>query len=154
YNYVDDGYLGVGGAQLHSGTIMMDLFEGNNMESFLGDIIHGPHFFVTLFRNHFDGNTHNASQTTGYAIGLHSHNRFFNMIGNVAGASSYQGYEQDLNLVSPYSPIYVLGWQGNASGGVVANDPDVVRTAMRWGNWDSATNSTRFVGSEVPSTIT
>jgi hypothetical protein len=153
YNYVDDGYLGVAGVQLHSGTLMMDLFEGNNMETFMGDKIHGPHYFVTLFRNHFDGETHNHSQTTSYAIGLNSHNRFFNIIGNVLGANSYSGYEQLLTLTSPYSPVYTLGWQGNASGGTVANDPDVARTVMRWGNWDSVSNATRWEASEVPSGI-
>ena len=154
YNYIVDTSLGVAGPQLHSGAIMMDLFEGNNLGSFMGDIIHGPHYFVTLFRNHFDGLTNNNSQTTQYALGLHSHNRFFNIIGNVFGYSGWTHYETDLGAIpNDGQAVYLLGWQGNASGGTVANDSDVIRTLMRWGNWDNVTNSTRFVASEVPSGI-
>jgi hypothetical protein len=48
--------------------------------------------------------------------------------------------------------IYVLGWSGN--GGKTAhdpNDPNVVSTLMRWGNFDVATDSVRWNTSEVPS---
>jgi hypothetical protein len=153
YNVFEGGNLGVAGIQLHSGAVMMELYEGNNLQSFMGDIIHGPHYLGTVFRNHFDGEARNHSQTTGYAVGLNTHNRFFNVIGNVMGDASYTGYEQINDLSSPWNPIYSLGWAGNASGGTVNPDPDVPRTTMRWGNWDSETSSTRFLASEVPSGI-
>src|SRR5262249_3803220 len=126
----------------------------NNFGSFMGDIIHGPHYMVTLFRNHFDGMANNNSQTTGYGIGLHSHNRFFNIVGNVLGYSGWSHYETDLDAIpNDGEAVYILGWQGNASGGVVANDSDVSATLMRWGNWDSVTDGTKFEPSEVPSGI-
>jgi hypothetical protein len=128
---------------------MMDLFEGNNFGSVLGDIIHGPHYFGTLFRNLLNGSTENSPQVTGYGLGLHTHNRFFNIVGNVFGYSGWTKYETDFD--DDGQAVYVLGWQGNASGGTVQNDPDVIRTLMRWGNWDSVNNATRWQSSEVPS---
>jgi hypothetical protein len=161
YNYFDDGYIGIAGPQLHSGTIFMDLFEGNNTESFFGDIIHGPHYMVTLFRNHFDGGAHNNSQTYQGGIALNTNNRFFNLIGNVLGSSGWTAYQSTTS--GNGNIVYSLGWQGNASGTTLNIDPNVSRTLLRWGNWDSVTSTndngvndatgTRFVNSEVPSNI-
>jgi len=140
YNYVDNGYIGVAGSQMHSGNVMMDLWEGNNMESFMGDVTHGSHHFITLFRNHFDGTAHNNSCSTGFAIGLLTNNRFFNVIGNVAGSSSYSKYEATLDNNNA-STVFNLGWNGNNSGTPVTTDPNVKRTLLRWGNWDQFTSS-------------
>jgi len=153
YNVVVNANVGVAGSQMHSGNIMMDLFEGNNMDSFMGDVTHGSHHFGTLFRNHFDGTTRNNSCTTGFAVGLLTNNRFFNVIGNVAGASSYtDGYEATLSNNNA-NAIFNIGWNGNNSGSPVSTDPNVKRTLMRWGNWDSVNNAVRFVNAEVPSGI-
>jgi len=148
---------------MHSGNHMMSLWEGNNISTFYGDVTHGSHNFITLFRNHFNGAANNNSCTTGEAIAILTNNRFFNAIGNVAGASSYAQYEIELGN-NNISAIFNLGWQGNNSGTPVTNDPNVKRTLMRWGNWDmftstnrTATNDqtgTRFVSAEVPSGIT
>lgn len=140
YNYVDNSYIGVAGSQMHSGNVMMDLWEGNNMESFMGDVTHGSHFFNTLFRNHFDGTSHNSSCTTGFAMGILTNNRFFNAIGNVIGSTSYTSYETTLNTNNADS-VFNLGWNGNNSGSVVTTDTNVKRTLMRWGNWDLFTST-------------
>jgi hypothetical protein len=163
YNTVVNGTVGVSGSQMHSGNVMMDLWEGNNTQSFMGDVTHGSHHFNTLFRNHFDGNSRNSSCTTGYAMGLLTNNRFFNLIGNVAGSSNYSKYEGDLGSAGG-NEIFDLGWQGNNSGTPVNTDSNVTRTLMRWGNWDMFTSTnrtgtndqtgTRFVSAEVPSGIT
>jgi hypothetical protein len=162
YNYVHDGYAGIAGIQPHSGNMMMDLFEGNNIWTFLGDITHGTHNLMTLYRNHFDGNSHNNSQTGKYAIALLSNNRFFNVIGNVIGSQSYSSYETTLSQGGA-SSVFNLGWKGDNSGDPVPDDPNVKRTLLRWGNWDQFTSTndngtndqtgTRWVTSEVPSGI-
>ena len=151
FNYVDDVFYS-GAVQLHSAASMLNLYEGNNLPSYLGDILHGPHFMETLFRNHIDGFTHNQTQVNeNTAIVLLTQNRFFNLVGNVIGHSHFTTYEslQSANQ----NAIYGFGSQGSGSGTAVGNDPNVQRTVMRWGNWDSVSNATRFVASEVPSGI-
>jgi hypothetical protein len=161
YNYVDDIYYS-GAIQLHSTGSIMNLYEGNNIPSYLGDILHGTHYFETLFRNHIDGYAHNQPQVNeNSGITLLTHNRFFNLIGNVIGHSHFTTYQA--NGVQTPDAIYSFGDQGTGSGGAVGDDSNVARTVMRWGNWDSVTSSsdsssndqtgTRFVASEVPSGI-
>jgi hypothetical protein len=164
YNFVVQGQVGANGTQMHSGNIMMDLYEGNNWETFLADVTHGTHHFETLFRNHFDGTTNNTHGTTGMAVGLLSNNRFFNAVANVIGSSDYSMYEDNIGANPNTDAAFNLGWQGNNSGNPVTNDTNVKRTLMRWGNWDQFTSTndtgtndqtgTRFVSAEVPSGIT
>ena len=150
------------------GHAAMNLFEGNNGRNFSGDNIHTSHFFNTIFRNHFDGTLRNPSSTeTGAGVALYAAQRFFNVVGNVMGASNWSTYQ---NGQSPPSHcpgcVYELGWQGTNTNAAATtgNDTNVSRTLMRWGNWDSVsstndngsndTTGTRFVASEVPSSIT
>ena len=153
YNYVVGGFLGVAGVQLHSGNVMFDLFEGNDMQSFMADTAHATHHFITAFRNLMDGNANNNSQTHNHGFDIETNNRFFNIIGNVIGNSNWNTYECNLSGCS-YRNIFTIGWQGNTSGTPVANDSNVKRTLMRWGNWDNVNNTARFVSAEVPSGIT
>jgi hypothetical protein len=164
YNWHFNNVIGVAGAQPHSGHMLMDLYEGNDWETYMGDVTHGTHNFVTLYRNLFDGTANNNSCTTGYAIGFLTNNRFNNAIGNVIGSSSYSQYEaNDENGGGGTSASFNLGWNGNNSGTPVNPDSNVKRTLMRWGNWDqfTSTNDTgandqtgiRWDGTEVPSGI-
>jgi hypothetical protein len=160
YNVFDN--VGVSPSYSQSSFILhghasMNLFEGNNARNFSGDNIHTSHFFNTLFRNHFDGTSRNPSGTeTRAGIALYAAQRFFNLIGNVIGASEWTSYT---NSQSPpaqcTSCIYMFGWQGTNSNamGTTGNDTNVLRTVMRWGNYDSANSATRFQASEVPSGI-
>jgi len=45
YNWVVGSVVGGGGAQPHSGMIGMDLYEGNDWQSYYGDVTHGTHMF-------------------------------------------------------------------------------------------------------------
>jgi hypothetical protein len=153
YNFVTGSFYTGPGPILHNSGEMMNLWEGNNTLGFLGDIIHGSHFMDTLFRNHFDGHKNNPTGNVNTAIQLQSHNRFFNVIGNVMGDSYFTTYETD-NAAND-NAIYDLGWQGNASGGgTPPNDTRVATTLMRWGNYDTVNAAVRFVNAEVPSGIT
>jgi hypothetical protein len=152
YNYVDDSYY-TGPGVIEHGMASMNLYEGNNAANFSSDIIHAPHHFETLFRNHHDGRAHNPQNLeTNAGVSLYSKSRFFNIIGNVIGHSHWTSY-QTLQAHNG-DAIYEFGWQGTGSGNAVSNDSNVNRTVMRWGNWDSVNNATRFVASEVPSGIT
>lgn len=175
YNYGDDSYTFGSSAQLHHFATLA-LFEGNNFKNVLGDIIHGPHYMVTLFRNHFDRLAHNQSGVVNAAMSAHTNNRFYNFVGNVAGHSAYTRYEQVcpgqagcvVGSDGDGAAIFVLGTTGSGSCPVppcnVGLDSNVARTAMRWANWDSVTSTndtgtndstgTRFVNAEVPSGIT
>src|SRR5437899_9673601 len=91
--WVDGG----GGAQPHSGLIGMDLYEGNDWQSYYGDVTHGSHMFMTLYRNLFDGTANNTSCTVGQALTMMTNNRFGNAVANVFGSTSYSQYEDNAN---------------------------------------------------------
>ena len=162
YNFVTNSYYTGPGVILHNAGDMMNLYEGNNMSGFVGDVIHGTHMFGTLFRNHLDGQANNPTANYNFSTGLFTNNRFYNLIGNVMGDSHWNTY-QTLQAASNAS-IYVLGWRGDGSGVTVNNDANVNRTVMRWGNWDNVTSTndtgtndstgTHFLSGEVPSGIT
>ena len=152
YNFVTDSYYSGPGVILHNVGEMMNLYEGNNTSGYLGDVIHGSHHFGTLFRNLFDGHANNPPANVNTGVQLQTHNRFFNVVGNVIGGTYFTTYE--VSQAQNDSAIFALGWQGDASGSVPPNDPDVQRTLMRWGNYDTVNNVVRFVSAEVPSGIT
>jgi hypothetical protein len=152
YNFVTGSFYTGSGVILHNAGDAMNLYEGNTMSGFLGDIIHGTHHFGTLFRNHFNGHVNNPPANVNNAVHLETHNRFYNVIGNVMGDSYFNAYET--SLAQNDNAIYDLGWQGSASGATVANDSNVLRTLMRWGNYDTVTGAVGFILSQVPSAIT
>ncbi len=147
YNFFTGGFYTGASVQLHTPADMMSLFEGNNGPSYLGDDNHGPHYFNTLFRNLNSGHRYNPSGNVDVPIELLVHNRFFNIVGNVLGDSTYITSYQSINCnsttgCSQGNPIYVGGWIGNCSfcTGLTA-DTFVMTTLMRWGNWDTVTST-------------
>lgn len=155
YNLTSSAWYSTRGSQQHNGADMYQLYEGNNFGQVYNDNNHGTHHFLTYFRNHIDGDSRNptggVSTTAGFA--LLTHNRFYNLIGNVIGGSPFTTY--GTTNAQGSNAIYSLDWRGNCSNcGSMPNDSNVTRTLMRWGNWDSVNNSTRFLASEVPSGIT
>jgi hypothetical protein len=69
--------------------------------------------------------------------------RFFNLVGNVLGTNSYHTTYAALSDTS----IYYLGVTDTA----LPNDPLVASTMMRWGNYDTVNDASRFLSGEVPS---
>lgn len=144
YNYIVGSVVGGAGAQPHSGLDAMDLYEGNDWQSYYGDVTHGSKAFVTLYRNVFDGTQNNNSCTVGQAITIMTNNRFYNAVANVIGNTSYSPYEENVgNTSSASNAIFELGWIGNNSfdTGPVSADANVKRTLLRWGNWDYLTST-------------
>jgi hypothetical protein len=131
-----------GFAWMHEGGIDTLLFEGNDMPAWFSDIIHGTHHFVTLFRNYSRGwESGLTAQTNPIAVYLGG--RFYNLIGNVLGTNTYH----TTYAANSDTAIYLLGISDTA----LPNDPLVVSTMMRWGNYDTVNDSTRWLSSEVPS---
>jgi hypothetical protein len=153
YNFVTGTHYTGPGVILHNAGDMMNLYEGNNMSSFHGDSIHGTHVFGTLFRNHLDGYANNPATMfpLATAILLQANNRFFNLVGNVLGDAHFDTYQVLEN--DNGDAIYGFGWEGWGGGTYLSTDPNVARTTLRWGNYDTVTRSARFDASEVPSGI-
>ena len=161
YNYAIDEYTTnpswlYPSSMDHDPGTMMDLFEGNVMPSAMEDTIHGSHAMETYFRNRLIGiDTANSQTLQTSAFLLESFSRFANFIGNVLGTSGYHNNYQTLGGGSTANcdkSIYNLGWGGTecASGGI-NNDPLVVSTLMRWGNYDVVNGVAQWNPAEVPS---
>jgi len=137
------------------------LMEGNVGAGTYSDNSHGTHHFNTIFRTAGNGYQQNdgflpTGSTT--PLQLDSFSRFYNVIANVWGSPALpHNIYQAVDSAPAGTEIYVIGY-----GDEVANDSNVGRTLMRWGNYSIVTQSTdtpansgiRFVSSEVPSTIT
>ena len=94
-----------------------------------------------------------TSNTT--PVQLWGYNRFVNIVGNVLGTPGYHSvYERSSvdGAGNPWHAIYLLGYtaSGNGNSACCPYDPLVRRTLLRWGNYDAATGSARWLASEVP----
>lgn len=143
YNFFTNSHTAASSFTPHGVGKMFVLNEGNDGTGSTDDVIHGTQNFGTYFRNRFDGGP------LGSAVHwTQAHNRFFNYIGEVLGASGYRTYQTAQG--EGYMSIFSLGDHRNGS---FSDDPRVAATAMRWGNYDTANAAARFVSSEVPSGI-
>src|SRR5882724_395770 len=133
----------------HTDGDYMNLWEGNIMNAYLTDQLHGTSGLITIYRNWLNGLDWNtlsapANHPTNQAqpITWSSYTRGMNVIGNVLGTP---GFHTNYELATPTasscsSPsIFVLGYSNicGASGGV-ADDVRVKSSLMRWGNYDTA----------------
>src|SRR3989440_3675580 len=154
YNFaIDDLYTPGGGGWMqpsyagHNGGDAMLLIEGNDGLGAGTDNIHGTHHFLTFFRNHFHGDPNKTANTA--TMHLWAYSRFFNIVGNVLGRPGYYTtYETDLGTDDV--DIYSFG-QPDSSG---SGDSRTRETAMRWGNYDTVSATSRFDVAEVPSGLT
>lgn len=180
YNFVVNaaGYA-VPGFQPHQPGDTMQLWEGNDLGGFLNDVIHGTHFFGTLHRNYLNGQTNSPTSNcaeTCSGITLETYSRFFNLLGNVLSSADFTTYQSTTTSQFPAekdSTVFLIGWRGTHGPSLCSpcpdsvgggNDPDVLRTLFRWGNWDNVTSTsdntsndqtgTRWNTGEVPSGIT
>lgn len=164
YNYsINNYYTGssrynISTNNLHTAGNDNILFEGNYGNSVYGDLFHGTHHFITYFRNRWTGpqpacwvsGSPYSSATFGTCnnnltpVVLDSFTRFLNFVGNVLGTSGVN---------TSYTGIFDLGGGNSNSSVTVPPDPNVATTLMRWGNYDTATNSIRWLASEVPSSL-
>jgi hypothetical protein len=180
--YIADPLWQQSDAYHHAAGDYYDLWEGNQGIAFTADDIHGPSFMLTAFRNYWSGLDPAGGSPSGKTentlpIQAMSYSRHLNFIGNVLGTSghhaNYEVYASSTtdpgNANTSRTSIYVLGYSGSegtynatcTNSTPCPNDVSsdgrhnwVRDTMMRWGNYDVATNSVRFVSSEVPSSLT
>jgi hypothetical protein len=158
YNFsINDYYTGgpewlMQQVHLHAGGLDNLLVEGNVGAGMYSDLFHGTHHFITAFRNRYDGFEKNGgritvSQTIPFPLWPFS--RFYNIIGNVLGDMGlHTQYQLTSGSTSFSQSIFILGTGAHA----VADDANVPRTLMRWGNYDVVSGN-RFMAAEVPSGI-
>jgi hypothetical protein len=143
----------------HAAANCFNLHEGNIGAGDETDTIHGTHNFGTDFRNYFNGNDStcfgSACLLQTLPINNASHSRYYNFVDNVLGNSTYHTtYETSYAGTCPGGAgnfnvsIFSFGWaatQGQCdTTNPIASDTLSGSTAMRWGNWDTVTNATRF----------
>ncbi|MGZ6398654.1 MAG: hypothetical protein ACXWRZ_16955 [Bdellovibrio sp.] len=159
YNFtIDDyraqpDYLMSASFHVHSPGVSHVLLEGNNGLAMVSDDWYGSTNFVTAFRNHFYGDIYNnPTKTTQTEImQIAAYSRYYNFIGNVLGRSDYYTvYEPSGSIGCDITNIFCFGYS-HATGGV--EDALTKPTSMRWGNYDTVTGTSRFVASEVPSSL-
>jgi hypothetical protein len=130
----------------HAVGIAHILIEGNQGSGLEADIIHGSHNFITAFRNSYNGcqqdNGHLADNNYGPMI-VAALNRSFNLIGNVLGCPTTDG--ASTGYMTGSNPIYNIGASFSQAFTVPA-DPNVQRTIMLWGNYDTFTAAVRWCG--------
>ena len=138
----------------HDEGDMMNLYEGNVWGGSWTDHTHGTHFLLTWFRNAMIGTKYEPGPgNINATFQFEGNNRFMNVVGNVLGGfSGITGYEANLEPTSTCGStvIFDLGAAGCNSGTVLTTDTNVKRTLMRWANWDSVTNATRYCSPSDP----
>lgn len=157
YNYSFDDFYNLTNpdwaqaSQYIHGTCGYLLFEGNHGFGMIQDNVHGQSYFVTAFRNRWEGwETGKTLQTV--PVHIYASNRYANIVGNVLGTKGYHTKYESYpgSATSCDTSIFALGFGGNCGNGTMANKADVRASALRWGNYDVVTNGARFLASEVP----
>jgi hypothetical protein len=163
YNYTIDMYYSVvlnwmmaGTKGSHDTGTGMNLFEGNESNSFGMDLYHGPGALATAFRNYFSGRDGTRTSNTE-VVYIWAYNRLVNFVGNVLGTSGYHTVYEDSRgpqgtTGNPNRSIFLLGYSGvdESTSANISYDIGAVTSLLRWGNFDYATNQARWNASEIP----
>lgn len=118
----------------HTGGSLHQLEEGNEIGGMLDDNTWGTHDLDTRFRNYLPGWDMPYVQAHPRGIAIDDYQRFDNEVGNSIGSQ------------------YITTYQANADNVAFRflSDPLTLASNLRWGNCDTATNTCRFQGSEIP----
>ena len=155
----------------HDAAVLYPLFEGNVCGGTEGDVFHGTGGLGTHLRDVYLGwESGKTTNTVGFQ--QFSYNRFDNSVGNVLGCDNTSTTVYPGNCGAPYTTIYQtsppagagaaqaaydLGSGNTESPIVVAADPYVAASLLRWGNTTTVAPNAgvpTFTNSEVPSTLT
>ncbi|MGO9305293.1 MAG: hypothetical protein ACLP3R_16640 [Candidatus Korobacteraceae bacterium] len=158
-NTVSGSYM-QGTYSSHNAGTGMNLWEGNNFNSFDCDDTWGTSSIQTYFRDLLPGWQSGFTVQT-IPIITNSYCRGYNAIGNVLGQpgyhTQYQTYATSTTAVtgasSANTSIYELGTSDTSGMGVCTTpptcDPLVFSTFMRWGNYDTVNSTTRWNSTEA-----
>lgn len=138
------------------------LVEGNDINGYLSDNLHGASAMHTLVRNMIHGTDDIANKTANNgAISPTAYRRGTNAVGNVLGKNGYQtvyqhcapptsGCSTAVGATGTDDGIYIIGYANTyASSGQASYDPVTVTSMVRWGNYDTVNDAARFVSGEV-----
>lgn len=144
-NYqLDDGYdnpttFMQAGCQHHAASADFTLCEQNDFLGVKGDVIHGTQSFNTAFRNFLRGWFTGETNETN-PVKIYANNRFWSIVGNVLGTSTYHNtYSADSS-----TSIYALG--SASIDGTPPSDSHVAESVFLWGNYDTVTGAVRWCG--------
>jgi hypothetical protein len=126
-----------------------ELREGNQIGCSADDLTWTTHMFNTWFRNSISCNDAPFSLPNPRCITIDSLSRFENVIGNAVGGTGISTY---IDTSSGTGGVYSIGVTTIAGTG--SRDPLAQTTLMLWGNYDTVNATTRFVASEVPTSLT
>lgn len=168
YNYSLNHLYGTGdwmlqGMMSHGNSQSFNLFESNENNGHGIDNWFGASQFYTYFRNRGTGweDQPGGLDDMTVAVLIQAYARYINVVGGVYGWNAHHvKYEVDDND-NPASDcihsVYSIGLGGNCGDGahdVFPADDSLTRTTlMRWGNYDTVNDATRWESSEVPSGI-
>lgn len=148
YNYsteiknIQANTLGIDGG-IHGGHPNMILLEGNVFYKSVCDSYWGSNAHITLFRNHIKGHAVGTT-TANIAVDIQARNKFINVVGNVLGTKDFNGDYERIDENAPYWStwaIYKIGYNSFGDGDPADNDPEVLETLIRHGNFDYVSDS-------------
>ena len=177
YNYMDDGYIATSEGWVEIGLNASHmvgshhvLFEGNQSFNMDSDDTHGNSTFHTYFRNATTSvRTKFASGFSGASIddvgtpangpkraaGAMRYTYWMSFVGNVLGApgisTADKGYEDDTDdWTKSNGAIWMLGWN---DVNPYTTDPQVKKTAVRDGNWDTFLGKQTWLNASAPAPL-
>jgi hypothetical protein len=123
----------------HAPHPKMNLWEGNIAYKAEADIIHGSSSHNTIFRSQSTGWDNETITTRNNAIEIAAKNYFMNVVGSVLGTPG-KSNRYEVLPGQPYDDWtdYVIWTLGVGSG---VDDPNVVTTLLRHGNYDYVNNA-------------
>lgn len=141
----------------HGAHGMMNLFEGNVGNKYQDDGYHGSSSHNTLFRNHFHGVSPDSSWNR-IMVDLCRYARYYNVIGNVLGDSSWTPNRYEMTGEPNYEntqEIYRLGYPNQGNNSLQASncgdqdfDSGVKTTMVRHRNYDYYNSAIRNCSGE------
>lgn len=151
YNYCNttlsqDSYSLQTNLSHHGAHNMMNLWEGNIVQKMSADSHWGSSSHNTFYRNHvvrefgIEGPSYSR-----FCVVLADKNRFYNVVGNVLGYEGMPGKYEVENEPWSYSgtsAVYKFGYTSDGDLSPEGNDPEVLNTIHRHGNFDYFTEKT------------
>lgn len=126
-----------------------NLFEGNNSPGLGTDNLHGTGGVSTAFRSRLVAQDLPEKYNNRNSVMSQSFNRGLSFVANVMGLAGVQNrYIEDRASTAGTAvdrTVFQVGrWRMGT--GAYGNDPLAVSSMLRWGNYDSATGTTRWCG--------
>lgn len=123
----------------------MNLFEGNDSPGVNLDDFHGNGGVETSFRNRIVGQDNPAKNNNLVPVHATAFNRALNFVGNILGTPGAQTAYQNTATRLPDHVVWSLG-QPNLRPGNSRYDSVMIKSLLRWGNYDVATGAVRWCG--------